>query len=298
MTIENDTDAWMAGVNEIQPPQEQDAAPSTEGVVTSEADEPAEQPEEKPASTEDAPAEAKAEQKPVNLGALSTKELLQRVRDNPTDPATLRAMDIRIARLEASDRPRRQRSKEAMAAEEAIAGTKAALTKMRPDYPEFAEHLETFSKAIEVTASTVIAADDREQLEADLAAVDAAFPGYRKLREEGSPQLAQWIARQPPEIQQLAQKVDVPSAMKLLERFELDEYAAGRSSPFAPPAPSAPVQPAFDVAAEAARIKADREARIKAAAAVPSTARAINNDEEDPWTQGVKDLRQYQGFRR
>jgi len=277
---EDDFDSGFAA-----PPDDQaentEAAPSTEGVVTSEADKAA----GSVAGQEQPPVEA-TEQKPVNLGALSTKELLQRVRDNPTDPATLRAMDIRIARLEASDRPRRQRSKEAVAAEEAIAGTKAALTKMRPDYPEFAEHLETFSKAIEVTASTVIAADDREQLEADLTAVDAAFPGYRKLREEGCPQLAQWIARQPPEIQQLAQKVDVPSAMQLLERFELDEYAAGRPSPFAPPAPSAPVQPAFDVAAEAARIKADREKRLSSAAAVPNAARASIKPPDDDFDAG------------
>ena len=125
---EDDFDSGFAA-----PPDDQaentEAAPSTEGVVTSEADKAA----GSVAGQEQPPVEA-TEQKPVNLGALSTKELLQRVRDNPTDPATLRAMDIRIARLEASDRPRRQRSKEAVAAEEAIAGTDRKSTRLNSSH--------------------------------------------------------------------------------------------------------------------------------------------------------------------
>ena len=73
------------------------------------------------------------EQKPVNLGGLSTNELLQRVKESPTDPDTLRALKSRLKRLVPKARPQRERSQKAQraAADEgrtAVSGLKKTTT--------------------------------------------------------------------------------------------------------------------------------------------------------------------------
>lgn len=285
--------SWNAGVAELNtPPDDQatntEAAPSTEGVVTSGAQESSGN-----VAKQDAP-----EQKPVNLGGLSTNELLQRVKESPTDPDTLRALEIRLKRLDSQARPQRERSQKAQRAAAAADEVRTAVSGLKDDYPELANRLAPFSKLAEVVTQPIIEADAEEQNKADEAIIEDAFPGFNKLRSPDSP-LAAWLKTQPASVQEQATRGGVAGGMAVLEQFERYEIANGRPSPFAPPAPAtppAPVAPAFDPAAEAARIKAERDKRLQSAAAVPNSSRvpARNTQETSAaaaWLAGVEQVR-------
>lgn len=288
---------WAAGVTELQekdspPPEPKDTepAPSTEGVVTS-------------GPQETTPAEPAPAEQPkaahVNLGGLSTPELLQRVKDAPNDPDTMRALEIRLKRLDSQARPTRERSKAVQAAATAAKKVREATDKARTDYPELAEtFFEPFSEFADTIAQPMIEAEERAGVQSDEAVIEDAFPGFNKLRAPGSP-LAQWLQSQPRSVQEQATMGGVSGGMLVLEQYEQHELANGRPSPFAPPAPatqpSVTPTPTFDPAAKAAQIKAEREKRLTAASTVPNGARLPAQTQETSarasWLAGVEEAR-------
>lgn len=292
---------WAAGVTELQekdspPPEPKDteAAPSTEGVVTSEAQETT---STEPANTPATPIE-QPKAAHVNLGGLSTPELLQRVKDAPNDPDTMRALEIRLKRLDSQAGPRRERNKSAQTAATAANEVRAALTGLRDDYPELAERLAPIGKLAEAVTKPMLEAEERADVQADEAVIEDAFPGFNKLRAPGSP-LAQWLQSQPRSVQEQATMGGVSGGMLVLEQYEQHELANGRPSPFAPPAPatqpSVTPTPTFDPAAKAAQIKAEREKRLTAASTVPNGARLPAQTQETSarasWLAGVEEAR-------
>jgi len=289
---EDDFDSGFAAPPAPEPPpddqaQNTEAAPSTEGVVTSGDQESSGNVAGQEAA---APVAAPApEQKPVNLGGLSTNELLQRIKESPTDPDTLRALEIRLKRLDSQARPQRERSQNARQAAAVADEVRTAVIGLKDDYPELANRLAPFSKLAEVATKPIIEADAHEQNKADEAVIEDAFPGFNKLRSPDSP-LAAWLKTQPASVQEQATQGGVAGGMAVLEQFERYEIANGRPSPFAPPAPATPpaaaAAPAFDPAAEAARIKAERERRLNSAAAIPNAARASIKPPEGDFDAG------------
>lgn len=290
------TAEWNAGLDEIrekdspspQPKTEQtEPAPSNEGVVVSESAKTTE-PETK---TEAKPPEQK------RLGGLSTDELLQRVKESPNDPDTLRALEIRLKRLDSQATPRRERNKSAQTAAVAANEVQAALKGLNDDFPEIASRLAPVGKFAEAIARPMIEAEEREQVQADETVVESAFPGFNKLRAPGGP-LDSWLKSQPYSVREQATQGGVAGAMLVLEQYEQHVIAEGKPSPFAPPVPVPPAPaapPAFDVNQKAAQIKADREKRLQAASAVPSGARLPAQTQETSaraaWLAGVEEAK-------
>lgn len=291
-------EAWDAGLKELSPPpdpkpQDTPPAPSNEGVVVSG--------DKKP----DTPSEAKPDEKPAveqkRLGGLSTDELMERVRNDPTNPDTIRALEIRLKRLDSQAKPRRERNQNAQAAAQAATEVQAAIKGLGDDYPELATRLAPVSKLAEVVTRPIVDAENRAQAESDEALVESAFPGFNKVRGSGGP-LDQWLKTQPHDVQDQARNGGVAGAMAVLEAYEQYEIASGRQSPFAPQqqAPAPKPAPQDDPVAQAARIKAEREQRLKAATAIAATVAkptpTPETEDRAAWNAGVAEVLQDMRF--
>ncbi|TXH15303.1 MAG: hypothetical protein E6R03_07415 [Hyphomicrobiaceae bacterium] len=295
--------AWAEGIKELgqtpPPPdngaeQTEQPAPSSEGVVVSGVDEP--KPTE-PAKQE----EPKKEEQQKPLGGLSTDELLERLKSQPSDPDTYRALEIRLKRLDSQAKPRRERNQNAQAAMQAATEVQAAIKGLNDDYPELATRLAPVGKLAEVVTKPIVEAEDAAQREADEALVESAFPGFNALRVPNGP-LAQWLKAQPQSVQEQASLGGVAGAMEVLEKYEQHVIATGKPSPFAPQQKSAPAPAAPDPKELADRIRADREKRLKAATAIPQTAVKPAPTQETTlaaaWNEGVNEVANERRFQR
>ena len=270
--------AWDKGVQALDPnnpPPEPEAAPSTEGVVTSETPEP------------------EAPKPKINLGGLSTKDLIAFTLDPDVDPADKeRALRLRSARIEKSPQAAdRQNRIEQLQKEHAIID--AADNRRRQDYPEIQEieqprsDLERAKITREIQAEKQRIAD--EEFKSAYAYLDDKYPDFVGVRD--SPGFREWFAAQPQSVQQDTNRGGVVGAERTLAAYENHVLNQGTRSPFMssqePPAPSA----ADAVRAETARLIERRATALKNSAVIPSGARSAQptpeSDAASAWNAGV-----------
>lgn len=277
--VEDAAASWDQGVKALEPvkddppPQqtEQEAAPSTEGVVTSEA------PKTEQPKTEEAPKR--------NLGRLSTDELLAMVASG--DPDAPRAIELRLRRNE--NQPKRQ-NKELADLEQRGAAAKQGIDRLAEDYPDIAAGLAPMKDFVDATTAPLREAERQFEAAQAEAKIEKVFPGFVSVAR--SPELMEWLRTQPDDVKHDFQRGGVDGAINVLDAFDTHVKAQGKPSPFAPPESApAPAPAAPDKAARAAQIVERRQQILKNSAAIPSGARsslpAPESDAVAAWNAGV-----------
>ena len=270
--------AFQQGIDDIMPPpqDEPEAAPSPEGVVTSEAPE-----------TEDAPRR--------NLGRLSTDELLAMV--SAGDPDAPRAIELRLRRNE--HQPKRQ-NKALEALEQRGAAVKQGIRSLAQDYPDIAANLAPMNDFVDATTAPLREAERQLEATQAEAKIEKVFPNFVSVAR--SPELMSWLQQQPQDVKHDFQHGGVDGAINVLDAFDTHVQSQGKPSPFAPLEATAPAYAGPDKAARAAQIVERRAQALKSSAAVPSGSRAVNldidSDSSYAWQQGLADVNRMQRTQR
>lgn len=279
--------AFQQGIDDItvtEPPDTKDeAAPSTEGVVTSGADE----------AQKESP---KAEAPKRNLGRLSTDELLAMVAAG--DPDAPRAIELRLRRHE--NQPKRT-NKALADLEQRGAAAKQGIDKLTQDYPDIAAGLAPMKDFVDATTAPLREAERQLANDESMARIEQSFPGFVPVAR-GS-EFMGWLKDQPDDVKHDFQHGGNDGAINVLDAFDTHVRSQGKPSPFAPPEPAAPAPAAPDKAAKAAQIVERRAQALKSSAAVPSGSRAITTDNPDTegssaWQQGLADVQRMQRTQR
>jgi hypothetical protein len=300
-TIDKDIDskdatqaAWDAGLASLQ------KAPSDEGVVVSGNDKTIPAADVAPATsdepTEPDKTEPPAEVKPwVNLGGLSTDELLRRVREEPSNPDNIRALELRLKRQDASAAGNRKAQQHGARLAEQAAQVKEAMDSLNTDYPELAKPLQKISDFAQAASQPFIEQERQQVLEEGKALVESAFPNFTSVIS--GQEFAGWIQSQPQRVRELASQGGPSGAMDVLTLYEQHAKQSGKPSPFEPQAAKITPQVAVeDPAAKAAKIAADRKARLQQSSPVPSGAvvarqSSASDDPQAQWNAALEELR-------
>ena len=244
------------------------AAPSTEGVVTSEADEPTPD-ENKPAPR-------------VNLGGLSTDEILALV---PEGDAR-RAVELRLRRME----KQAPRSNKALAdIETAGANVRASIKQLENDYPDIAAGLAPMTDFVDKVAVPLRQAEQQAALSQAQATVEKTFPGFMQV--VGNEEFPKWLQTQSSDVQRDFSGGGTEGAFNVLSAYESHVTNLGRPTPFAPSPLPAPAAPAADLQSKAAQILEKRNRLLANNAAVPSGGRgaaSLNTASRDDFDAGFE----------
>lgn len=227
---------------------EPEAAPSTEGVVTS----------EKPEEAPEAPKR--------NLGRLSTDELLAMVASG--DPDAPRAIELRLRRNE--NQPKRQ-NRELEELERKGAAVKNGIKGLHDDFPEIAARLAPINDFVEATTAPLREAERQLANDESMAKIERSFPGFVPVAR--SSEFMNWLQNQQQDVKHDFQHGGNDGAINVLDAFDTHVRAQGKPSPFAPLAASAPAYAAPDKAAKAAQIVERRAQTLRNSASVPTGAR-------------------------
>ena len=290
------TQAFAAGVDDIRvdqptadpPPKqetEQTAAPSTEGVVTTGAEK----------TEPEKPAEAET-QKRRALNELKNDEILAMLKSG--DPDAQRAVELRLKRLERTQRPP---SKALAQMEEKGRAVSAGLDRIATDYPDIAAGLAPMKEFVETVQVPLREAEQQAAIQEAQAHIEKMFPNF--VQVVSNEQFPAWLKTQSQDVQRAFAGGGTDGAFVVLDAYDTYVINQGKPSPFAPQPSSAPAPAAPDLQAKAAQIIERRQQALKSSAAVPTGSRAINTDDDlDPssaWSRGVADVaKSSQGFRR
>ena len=255
----------------LDPHQEQtEPAPSTEGVVTSEAVETT-KPAEKADKTEptDTP-------RARNLGGLSTSELIALVA-NPDVSAEekTRAVEIRLKREENSRAGRERVKSRAEPFREASRKIEENFKGLEADFPEIASRMKPVTELAQTLANQASEQDAIAEREHAQARIADTFPGF--LDVVRSKEFPQWLGNQSDDVKRAFQQGGVDGAYDVLARYEDHVVSTHGSSPFVPQSQAAPAPAAPSLEEKAAQIRERRQKLLQQAPVTPSRARGETN---------------------
>jgi hypothetical protein len=223
---------------------------------------------------------------------------LELVRNEPTNPDTLRALQIRLKRQDAQAGNNRKRDQHGQALATQASQIKQAITGLETEYPEIAKSLQPISEFAESAARPFIEQERQASIEAGKALIESAFPNF--IEVSSSNEFLSWLQTQPQRVHELVAHGGPSGAIDVLSWFEQHVKQSGKTSPFEPQQvapPSPPPIAAESAEAKAARVAEERRARLQQSTPIPSSARTASqtSDENDPtnaWRMGLRDVEQ------